>query len=295
MKILVTGAAGQLGKALQRVIPRLLPDVETIFADRHALDLLDGDEVMRRVERGEFTHIVNCAGYTAVDKAEEEKAACTAANIDAAANIAAAAYAFGAKLIHISSDYVFDGRQWRPYIEGDKVNPLSHYGTTKRRSETRVLAALPEAIIVRTQWLYGLGGKNFVETMISRAEKSQPGEAISVVADQTGAPTNADDLAEALVCMIKSRQWVPGIYHYANEGTATWYDFAMAIFRIAGIKANVKPIATEDYPTAATRPHYTVLDRRKIKATYSISIPHWEESLTRYLKERKAFAQGGMK
>lgn len=288
MKILVTGAAGQLGQALQRAIPTLLPDVETVFADRETLDLLDGDEVMRRVERGEFTHIINCAGYTAVDRAEEEKAACTAANIDAAANIAAAADAFGARLIHISSDYVFDGRQWRPYIEGDKVNPLSHYGSTKRRSETRVLAASPEAVIVRTQWLYGLGGHNFVETMLAMAAQKKPGETIQVVADQTGTPTNADDLAQALVRIISARQWVPGIYHYADEGTATWYDFAVAIFRLAGIKADVRPITTEDYPTAATRPHYTVLDRRKIKATYSLTIPHWEESLARYLQQRKS-------
>ena len=225
---------------------------------------------------------MNCAAYTAVDRAEEEKMLCAAVNTDAVKNLAMAADANGAKIIHISTDYVFDGTNHRPYRESDKVNPISQYGTTKRKGETLLLALAPQAIIIRTAWLYSAHGKNFVKTMLRLAD-SQP--EIKVVCDQIGTPTFARDLASAVVKVLQSHQWVPGIYHFTDEGAASWYDFAKAIFRIAGKDVKVTPIPTEDYPTPASRPSYSILDRTRIKATYGIEIPHWEEALADCLRQ----------
>lgn len=285
MKILVTGAAGQLGRAMTRTAPAL-NGVEVVAATHADLDLLDAGAVRRFVTGGGFTHIVNCAGYTAVDRAETEKQACTAANIEGPANLASAADEAGARLVHVSTDYVFDGRSHRPYAEGDKPAPLQHYGATKRRGETRVLAACPEAIIVRTQWLYGLGGPNFVETMLRLSDQRGPAGEIAVVADQVGTPTCADDLARALWAIVTSRQWVPGIYHYSDEGAATWYDLAVAVMRMAGRSTRIIPIPTEEYPTPAARPAYALLDKRRIRATYGVETPHWADSLARYMTQR---------
>lgn len=286
MKILVTGAAGQLGRAMTRTAPAL-NGVEVVAATHADLDLLDAGAVRRFVTGGGFTHIVNCAGYTAVDRAETEKQACTAANIEGPANLASAADEAGARLVHVSTDYVFDGRSHRPYAEGDKPAPLQHYGATKRRGETRVLAACPEAIIVRTQWLYGLGGPNFVETMLRLSDQRGSAGEIAVVADQVGSPTCADDLARALWAIVTARQWVPGIYHYSNEGAATWYDLAVAVMRMAGRSTQIIPIPTEEYPTPAARPAYALLDKRRIRATYGVETPHWADSLARYMAQRE--------
>ena len=285
MKILVTGAAGQLGRAMTRTAPAL-NGVEVVAATHADLDLLDAGAVRRFVTGGGFTHIVNCAGYTVVDRAETEKQACTAANIEGPANLASAADEAGARLVHVSTDYVFDGRSHRPYAEGDKPAPLQHYGATKRRGETRVLAACPEAIIVRTQWLYGLGGPNFVETMLRLSDQRGHAGEIAVVADQVGSPTCADDLARALWAIVTARQWVPGIYHYSNEGAATWYDLAVAVMRMAGRSTQIIPIPTEEYPTPAARPAYALLDKRRIRATYGVETPHWADSLARYMAQR---------
>lgn len=291
MKILVTGAAGQLGRAMMRTAADAAPAVEVVGATRADLDLLDAGAVGRFVADGGFTHIVNCAAYTAVDRAETEKQACTAANVDAPANLAAAADAAGARLVHVSTDYVFDGRQYRPYAEGDRPAPLQHYGATKRRGETRVLAACPGAVIVRAQWLYGLGGPNFVDTMLRLAGERGPRGEIAVVADQVGTPTWADDLARALWRVVTARQWVPGTYHYSAEGAATWYDLAVAVMRLSGLDTAIRPIATADYPTAATRPAYALMDKRRMRATYGVETPHWADSLARYLAQRRAAAE----
>lgn len=292
MKILVTGAAGQLGRAMTRTAPAL-NGVEVVAATHADLDLLDAGAVRRFVTGGGFTHIVNCAGYTAVDRAETEKQACTAANIEGPANLASAADEAGARLVHVSTDYVFDGRSHRPYAEGDKPAPLQHYGATKRRGETRVLAACPEAIIVRTQWLYGLGGPNFVETMLRLSDQRGPAGEIAVVADQVGTPTCADDLARALWAIVTARQWVPGIYHYSDEGAATWYDLAVAVMRMAGRSTRIIPIPTEEYPTPAARPAYALLDKRRIRATYGVETPHWVDSLARYMVQRENAVNAG--
>ncbi|MDE6126518.1 MAG: dTDP-4-dehydrorhamnose reductase [Muribaculaceae bacterium] len=280
MKVLVTGANGQLGSALRRLLDKEMPG-EAIYASKEDLDLTDAAAVEEYVRGNEVTHIVNCAAYTAVDRAEEEKRECALVNTDAVKNLAAAADLLGAKIIHISTDYVFDGTNHRPYRESDKVNPISQYGTTKRKGETALLALAPESIIIRTAWLYSDTGHNFVKTILAMADKQ---DRIRVVCDQIGTPTYARDLARAILAILKSHQWVAGIYHFTDEGAASWYDFAKAIVRIAGKRAEVEPIPTEDFPTPASRPAYSILDRSRIKATYGVAIPHWEEALADCIK-----------
>lgn len=279
MKILITGANGQLGSELRKVLDPAFP-AQVIYTDVAQLDLTDAKAVESFVLNNDITHIVNCAAYTAVDRAEEEKMLCASINTDAVKNLALAADKNGAKIIHISTDYVFDGTNHRPYKEADKVNPISQYGTSKRKGETALLALSPEAIIIRTAWLYSSMGNNFVRTMLRLAENNKE---IRVISDQIGTPTYARDLAVAILSILQSHQWVPGVYHYTNEGAASWYDFAKAIFRIAGKSVKVVPIPTEDYPTPAARPSYSILDKSRIKATYGIEIPHWEESLAECL------------
>ncbi len=276
MKILVTGAAGQLGTELRNVLEQKIPGL-TLYTDIRELDLTDADAVHRFIIDNEISHVVNCAAYTAVDKAEQEPALCAKINTDAIKNIATVASDYGVKVIHISTDYVFDGTNHTPYRESDKVNPISTYGSTKRKGEMVLLSMSPDAVILRTAWLYSPYGKNFVKTMLKLgSERSELG----VVSDQIGTPTYAKDLANAIYTILTARQWVPGIYHFSDEGVCSWYDFTKSIMRIAGItNCQVNPISTADYPTAATRPPYSVLDKTRIKKTYGITIPHWEESL----------------
>lgn len=281
MKILVTGSRGQLGRELKLVLERRAPGA-SVYVDRDELDLTDRDAVENFLAHGDFTHVINCAAYTAVDRAEEEKLECAAANIDAVANIARMADDLGIRIIHLSTDYVFDGQSCRPYTEGDKVSPVSQYGTTKRKGETVLLGLAPESVIIRTGWLYSPFGRNFVKTILGKAA-SQP--VLKVVSDQIGTPTYAADLAEAIATIIFNQQWVPGIVNFSDEGVASWYDFAVAILRNAGNTAcQVVPICSADYPTAATRPFYSVLDKNKFKAIYGVTIPHWETSLVRCLE-----------
>lgn len=276
MKILVTGAAGQLGNELHNVLEQKMPGV-TLYTDINELDITDAPAVRKFIIDNEISHVVNCAAYTAVDKAEQEQALCARINTDIVKNIAEVATDYGVKVIHISTDYVFDGTAHSPYKESDKVNPISTYGTTKRKGEMVLLSMSPDAVIIRTAWLYSPYGNNFVKTMM-RLGTERP--ELGVVCDQIGTPTYARDLAEAIYTILTARQWVPGIYHFSDEGACSWYDFTKAIHRIAGITGcNVKPITTDDYPTAASRPPYSILDKTRIKKTYGITIPHWEESL----------------
>lgn len=281
MKILVTGANGQLGRELRDALEQYSPGITT-YVDLDQLDITDRKAVDKFVAEGGFSHIINCAAYTAVDRAEEEKLKCAAVNIDGVTNLARAAEDNGAKILHISTDYVFDGKTYRPYTESDKVNPVSQYGTTKRKGETALLGLAPSAIIIRTGWLYSPHGHNFVKTIL-RLSKSEP--SLRVVCDQLGTPTYAADLANAIVTVLFSRQWTPGILNFSNEGVASWYDFAVAIQRIAGVTGcPIKPINSSDYPTAAQRPFYSVLDKSRFRATYSTPISHWEEALGRCMK-----------
>lgn len=285
MKILVTGANGQLGTEMRNILEQKRPGI-TIYTDVAELDITDSKAVTDFVKDNDITHIVNCAAYTAVDKAEEEKALSAAINVDAVRNLATSADAIGAKVLHVSTDYVFDGTAHRPYKESDKVNPVSQYGTTKRQGETALLALAPESVIVRTAWLYSPYGKNFVKTMMKLGSERPT---LKVVCDQIGTPTYAADLAEAICAILFSPQWIPGIYHFTDEGACSWYDFTKSIHRIAGITGcDVQPIPTEDYPTPATRPSYSLLDKSKIKATYGITIPHWEESLEKCIAKLKS-------
>lgn len=277
MKILVTGAKGQLGTELRLLLEERCPGI-TDYTDVDSLDLTDANAVMRAVSDGGYSHIVNCAAYTAVDRAEDDPAACTAVNVDAVRNLGHAAASVDARVVHISTDFVFDGRTGVPYTESDKPNPLSHYGDTKRKSETVLLGLVPDAVILRTGWLYSPFGHNFVRTILAKA---RAGEQLSVVCDQTGTPTSAADLAAMIVHVLLAPSWIPGLYHYAGEGVASWYDFAVAATEIAGIDADIRPCRTVDYQTAATRPHFSVLDKSKVKATFGVTIPHWRASLCR--------------
>jgi dTDP-4-dehydrorhamnose reductase len=279
MKILVTGADGQLGQELPDELEAAMPGITT-YVGHKEMDITDAGAVERYISEGGFTHVVNCAAYTAVDRAEEDKSTCTAVNVDGIRNIARLAEPLGLHIIHISTDYVYDGNSCRPYTEADKVSPLSHYGSTKRKGETSLLGLSPDAVIIRTSWLYsGKSGRNFPGAILRRA--IQDGQ-LHVVADQVGTPTDAKDLAAVIAVILASPQWIPGIYNYSNEGVASWYDFAKAILRIGGLSdVKVMPIKSADYPVAAERPVYAVLDKSLIKATYGIEIPHWEESLRR--------------
>ncbi len=279
MKILVTGCKGQLGNELHEVLEAQRPGITT-YVDREELDITDRDAVETFLRHGDFSHVINCAAYTAVDRAEDEKLACSAVNIDGISNIARVADDLGIRIIHISTDYVFDGHAYRPYTESDKVNPMSQYGTTKRKGETALLGLSPESIIIRTGWLYSPFGHNFVKTILKHAASEH---SLRVVSDQVGTPTYAADLAQAIATVVFAPQWVPGIFNFSNEGVCSWYDFAVAIVRHSNIDCQVTPIATVDYPTAAERPHYSVLDKTRFKATFSATIPHWEDGLVRCL------------
>lgn len=281
MNILVTGANGQLGCALQQVLPGKLPGATIHFLDRERLDITNSELTSRFICDNDITHIVNCAAYTNVDKAEEDKAACTAINSDGVKNLAMAADNYGAKIIHISTDYVFDGHAFKPYTESDKVNPASHYGATKRAGETALLALAPESIILRTSWLYGPDKENnFVHRILAKAADNEP---LRVVADQVGSPTYTYDLAEAIAKILSLPQWFEGVYHYCDAGVCSRYDFAKFILMLAG-KADkeVIPISTDTNflnLSAAPRPHYSVLDTSKIRLTYDVKTPHWFDSL----------------
>ena len=281
MKILVTGCKGQLGNEMQ-LLEEKNPQHLYFNTDVEDLDITDEVAIERYVDEHEIDGIVNCAAYTAVDKAEENPSICRMLNATAPGFLAAAVERRGGWMIQISTDYVFDGTGHQPYVETDPTCPDSIYGTTKLEGEQTVMATCHRTMIIRTAWLYSAFGNNFVKTMIRLGKERQE---LGVIFDQVGTPTYARDLAVAIFAVI-NQGVVPGIYHFSNEGVISWYDFAKAIHRIAGITdCEVRPLHTVDYPTPARRPHYSVLDKTKIKETYGISIPYWEESLADCIKE----------
>ena len=273
--ILITGANGQLGNEM-RVLSAEYPEYSYFFTDVEELNICNEQAVMDYVEDHQIHVIVNCAAYTAVDKAEEDVELCIKLNADAVGYLAKAAEAFGAEFIQISTDYVFDGTAYIPYRETEPTCPNSVYGSTKLTGEQNALTLCTRSMVIRTAWLYSTFGNNFVKTMIRLGRER---DSLGVIFDQVGTPTYARDLARAIFAAI--RQGVtPGIYHFSNEGVCSWYDFTKAIHRLAGITTcNVKPLHTSEYPTKATRPHYSVLDKTKIKEVYHVEIPYWEESL----------------
>ena len=273
--ILITGANGQLGNEM-RVLSAEYPEYAYFFTDVAELDICDEQAVMEFVQANDIHVIVNCAAYTAVDKAEENVELCTKLNADAVGYLAKAAEACGAEFIQISTDYVFDGTAHVPYRESASTCPNSVYGHTKLAGEQNALALCSRSMVIRTAWLYSTFGNNFVKTMIRLGRER---DSLGVIFDQVGTPTYARDLARAIFVAIRQGV-VPGVYHFSNEGVCSWYDFTKAIHRLAGIAdCKVKPLHTEEYPTLAKRPHYSVLDKTKIKKIYNTEVPYWEDSL----------------
>lgn len=270
--ILVTGAHGQLGWELSKI---LNPD-EAVFVDRDELDITNAEAVNKYLSKTKFTHIVNCAAYTAVDKAESDEEVCRKVNAEGVKNIVEAIKGYKTRLIHISTDFVFDGKKDEPYTEEDEVNALSVYGRTKAEGEEFILRDRSDAIIIRTGWLYSAHGNNFVKTMLRLASG---GKRLKVINDQQGTPTWAADLASAIKTIIYSDEWRQGIYHFSNMGQTSWYGLAEEIFKNKYPEAHLEPCTTEEYATAAKRPAYSVLDKSKIVKIYNIQIPIWQDSL----------------
>ena len=275
MNILITGCNGQLGNEMQ-LLEQVHAEHRYFNTDVAELDITDSAAIERFVTENAIDGIVNCAAYTAVDKAEENQDFCRVLNADAPGYLAAAIEKRGGWMIQVSTDYVFDGTNHKPYVETDPVCPNSTYGRTKLAGEQAVMTSCSQSMVIRTAWLYSTFGNNFVKTMIRLGKEKQE---LGVIFDQIGTPTYARDLAVAIFAAI-SKGVAPGIYHFSNEGVISWYDFTKAIHRIAGISTcHVRPLHTEEYPTPAARPHYSVLDKTKIKQTFGIEIPYWEESL----------------
>jgi dTDP-4-dehydrorhamnose reductase len=280
MKILVTGSYGQLGNSLRKVFEKD-PELEVTYTDYDTLDITDREAVTSCMTENRYDLIINCAAYTAVDKAETDEILASALNTRAVGNLGEAAAKTGTKVIHISTDYVFAGENFRPYAENDEPYPQGIYGRTKLEGEGLLTSFCKNAMIIRTAWLYSEFGKNFVKTMLQLAETHPQ---LRVVCDQIGTPTYAGDLAEAIYAIVKHEQWVPGIYHFTDEGVASWYDFAVAIFEEAGKSVSVTPVPTSEYPTPAKRPLYSVLCKGKIKSTFGLTIPYWRDSLRKCIK-----------
>ena len=280
MNILVTGSNGQLGNEM-RVLSAQHPKHRYFFTDIAELDICDKAAVSAFVEANAIELIVNCAAYTNVDKAEEDEVTAMKINADAVGILGSQ----GVKVIHVSTDYVFSGDEHEPCKEIDPVAPRTAYGRTKYAGEKNLLGVCPEAVILRTAWLYSEYGNNFVKTMIKLGKER---ESLGVVFDQIGTPTYAADLAAAIFTVIECPMWHPGIYHFTNEGVCSWFDFTIAIHAMAGIKdCHVRPILSEEYAYKTPRPHYSVLDKSKFKKTFNVEIPYWMDGLRRCMKQLK--------
>lgn len=286
MNILITGANGQLGSEIKELILAKGDSKKKYFFEgSKSLDITDFFSVDKYIQEKNINAIINCGAYTAVDKAEGEVEKAAAVNVNGVENLANAIKKNNGKLIHISTDYVFNGENFRPYKETDEVKPLGVYGKTKRAGEEKLIATNVEAIIIRTSWLYSSFGSNFVKTMLSLGKER---EKLGVIFDQIGTPTYARDLAKIclkIISLDKEIDEKSKIYHYSNEGVVSWYDFAKAIFEIAKVDCNVNPIETKDYPKSAKRPNYSVLNKAKIKEDFKIEIPYWRDSLKEYIKK----------
>ena len=300
MNILVTGCNGQLGNCIREYHRSEMPvdfvvnnkfiftdiniekDVNTDTIRFTKLDITNYDDILALLKEENVNMIINCAAYTNVDKAEDEANIAYVVNAAAADDLARAAAEVGAKMIHISTDYVFDGKGHKPYTENNITNPIGMYGQTKCAGENRVFERLGDnGIIIRTAWLYSNYGKNFVKTIIKAGLEK---EELKVVFDQIGTPTFAMDLADAIFKIINSEKWIGGIYHFTNEGVCSWYDFAEAIREIHKLSCDIIPVHSNEYQTKAERPYYSVLDKTKIKETYGIVISHWRWALERCLE-----------
>lgn len=277
MKILITGSNGQLGSELKELADGY-SHFEFLYTDINELDITDEASVNHFFALYNPDVVINCAAYTAVDKAETDEETAFLINAVATGNLARTSSECGAFMVHISTDYVFDGKNFCPYTETDKINPLSVYARSKAAGEDAVHQANGKAIIIRTSWLYSAFGNNFIKTMIKYGKER---DTMNVVFDQVGTPTYARDLAKAILDTLPLAMAAEAIevYHYSNEGVASWYDFAIAIHHFANISCKVNPILTKDYPLPAERPFYSVLDKSKIKKKLAIEIPYWRDSV----------------
>ena len=286
MKVLITGSNGQLGSEIKELASDY-ENLECIFRDLPELDICDTKALTSCIVDENINTVINCAGYTAVDKAEENPVIAQQVNAKGVLNLVNALKKVDGKLIHISTDYVFDGNHSQPYKETDPVSPKGVYGETKRAGELAVFNSSIDAIVIRTSWLYSAYGNNFVKTMLRLGNVK---ESIQVVFDQIGTPTYAKDLAKTCLDILSNAGFTNiskkgKIYHYSNEGVTSWYDFARAIMEISNIDCKVIPIETKDYPTQAVRPLYSVLDKSKITSDFKVTIPHWRDSLTNCIKK----------
>lgn len=286
MRILVTGGNGQLGNELQEAAPGF-PDYELTFIDIEELDLTDEKKTNQYFREHYFEGIINCAAYTAVDKAEEEHDKAIALNAIVPKQLAEIARLNRMWIIHFSTDYVFDGIAYKPYSEEDQVNPLSIYAKSKFEGELAVSDSKAQGIILRTSWLYSTFNNNFVKTILHKARE---GKGLRVVYDQVGTPTYARDLAQTVLTLIPEIKKFKKaeLFHFTNEGVASWYDFAQAIVDLSGIKCTIQPIETKEYPAPAARPLYSVLNKGKIKKQFGIQIPYWRDSLKDCINQIKA-------
>lgn len=287
-KILITGANGQLGSEIRKSSV-LFPDFSFVFTDLNELDITSPSAVAAMLAEEKPQWLINCAAYTAVDKAETEEETAWLINAVAPAILAEKSKAVGCRFVQISTDYVFDGKNHRPYIEDDEVCPTSIYGKTKLEGELISLTNNPETLVIRTSWLYSAFGNNFVKSMIKFGKER---DQLNVIFDQVGTPTYAGDLAVAILEIIRKTEtgeseFVPGTYHYSNEGVCSWYDFTIAIHQIYGIDCIVNAIESKDYPSVVARPHYSVLNKSKIKSIFGISVPYWRQSLEKCIIEIK--------
>jgi dTDP-4-dehydrorhamnose reductase len=279
MKVLVLGASGQLGSEIKFLADGFPFQFE--FCGSKGLDVSKEDQVRLKLSDGQYDYVVNCSAYTAVDKAETEIEKAEAVNVNGAKHLAKECKSANSILIHVSTDFVFDGDKNTPYEEEDFTNPLGIYGQTKLDGEKEIQKHLGKHFIIRTSWLYSSFGNNFVKTMLRLSENN---EEIGVICDQIGTPTYARDLAELILKIIQDSNSNFGIYHFSNHGVASWYDFAKAIFELKSIELIVNPIGTVDYPTPAERPKYSVLSKSKLEKNIRYKVPYWRESLSRMLK-----------
>ncbi|MBN2597980.1 MAG: dTDP-4-dehydrorhamnose reductase [Marinifilaceae bacterium] len=286
MRILVCGANGQLGSEINE-LSSSFSNLEFVFSDLPELDICNREMLARFVRENQIKGIINCAAYTAVDKAEEDSKTAELVNASAVANLVAVAEAQNLKLIHISTDYVFDGTAHFPYSEDCEVSPIGVYGATKRKGEEFVINSSSESIVIRTSWLYSSFGNNFVKTMMRLGQER---DELGVIYDQVGTPTYARDLANLCLEIFSKEEKMDQqgkVYHFSNEGVASWFDFAKAIMEMGKVDCIVKPIETKDYPTPAQRPHYSVMNKAKIKADFGIEVPYWRDSLKECIQRLK--------
>ena len=282
MNILVTGSNGQLGSEIKDLEAKFT-DFKFFFMDLPELDICNSGKLNIFIKDNNINTVINCAAYTAVDKAEQDSEIAKKVNATGVLNLVNALEKVDGKLIHISTDYVFDGNNFLPYKELDQVNPIGVYGNTKRSGELAVINSDIDAVVLRTSWLYSAYGTNFVKTMLRLGNER---DELGVIFDQVGSPTNASDLAKTCLDILAYSKETNinakgNLYHFSNEGVASWYDFSIAIMTLGKVNCHVKPIETKDYPTPAKRPHFSVLNKSKIKNDFEIDIPYWRDSLAK--------------